>query len=634
MTRRASLVLYVALAVAAVVLAGAAAVWWVSRPTRAEVLVRREIEARLSVPPAPSGDGIEAATREFYRRRGRRAAWSDGRTPSDDALAAARALADLGRDGLDPARYGGDTLAARIERLRRGGLQGLLPDPQPLAALDLALTRAWLHGASDLHDGRLPDSALDRGWVAARGRLDLVRTLRRALASHRSALDLADLAPTGEDYQRLRVALWRYRAIAEAGGWPRLADGPVLKRGASGPAVLSVRRRLAIEGDSTGLSPEFDAGLARALRAVQARHGLAESGVLDSATRAALNVSAPARVRQMELNLERWRWLPRSFPEPCVFVDLAAFRLEVRDSGRVLLRSRVVVGEPRNPTPSFSAALSYIVLNPTWRVPKRILVEETLPALARDTTWLAKHQMRVYFTHAPALREIAASAVDWTAVEEDSFPYLVIQDPGDENPLGRVKLMCPNPYDVYLHDTPLKGYFSAAARAYSHGCVRVEKARELAEWLLARDTLVDATAKPGPRKPRTPDARDSLQAVIESLATRPVGLAHKVPVHFLYWTAWVDSAGAVEFRDDLYKIDRRLEEALATGKVADFVLNPPVEWGEKHRKEPGVSESTARLAQRVSKAFGIVAPAPPVATPARSRSPGREPRAATPGARP
>ena len=352
--------------------------------------------------------------------------------------------------------------------------------------------------------------------------------------------------------------------------------------------MLALRRRLAAEGDSTGASPEFDDTLARALRAFQARHGLRASGGLDEPTRAALNVSASARIRQIAVNLERERWLPAAFREPYVAVNVPDFTLEVRDSGRTMLRSRVVVGEPRNPTPTFSAKLNTIVLNPTWRLPRRILVDETVPSIVRDTSWFRRHHMRVFYTRAAKPIEVSPRRVDWRAAEEDTFSYLVVQDPGAENPLGRIKLLCPNPYDVYLHDTPAKGYFSAAVRAYSHGCVRVQQARGLAEWLLARDTLVAERAHLWRGRPRPHDVRDSMDAVFDSLVTRWVTLRERVPVHFLYRTAWVDSAGAVQFRDDLYGFDRRLGEALRTGKAARFVLNPPVEWGERHRTTPVV----------------------------------------------
>jgi L,D-transpeptidase YcbB len=274
------------------------------------------------------------------------------------------------------------------------------------------------------------------------------------------------------------------------------------------------------------------------------------------------------------------------FPEPYLIVNLPDFTVEVRDSGRVALESRVVVGEPRNPTPVFTAAASYLVVNPTWRLPKRILVEEIVPALKRDTTYFTRHHMRVFFTHGKAPIEVPHRSVDWSVVEDDTFPYIVAQDCGPENPLGRLEFMCPNEYDVYLHDTPQKNLFAGMARAHSHGCVRVEKARALADWLLARDTLSPRPVGPKGPIPRKLDLRDSLDAVIDSLVTRTIGLRTKIPIHFMYWTAWVDSSGAAEFRDDLYGIDQRLDDALRQRRTAAFELNPPLEWGEKHRSLP------------------------------------------------
>ncbi len=569
--------------------------WWRTHLSQAEARVRDALAARLARDSVATDDPVERALRRFYERRGHRPAWSDGRQPSGAALTCVDLLRGAGAEGLDADDYADSALVGEVTRTGSPGFRGLLPDADRLAGLDLALTRGFLRFARDAHDGRLPAAVLDPAWVTVRDTLDLARALRRALDGPLAAGEPPDLAPEREDYRRLRTALERYRALAGAGGWRALPPGPVLKRGAAGAGVLALRRRLAAEGDSTGRSPEFDAGLARALRGFQARHGLHESGALDSATRAALNVSAVARVRQIGLNLERERWLPAALREPHVVVNVPAFQLEVRDSGRVMLRSRVVVGEPRNPTPTFSAKLNTIVLNPTWRVPRRIVFEETVPAFRRDTSWFRRHHMRVFYTRAAKPIEVSPHGVRWDDAEEDTFAYLVAQDPGDENPLGRVKLLCPNPHDVYLHDTPAKSYFSAAVRAYSHGCVRVQQARSLAEWLLARDTLVAERANLWRGRPRPRGVRDSLDVVLDSLVTRWVALRERVPVHFLYRTAWVDSAGAVQFRDDLYGLDRRLGEALRTGKAAGFVLNPPVEWGEKHRSTPVASAAAPAL---------------------------------------
>jgi murein L,D-transpeptidase YcbB/YkuD len=563
-----------------------AVLWWRSHLSGAEARVQQAIAARLARASTAAADPVERALRRFYERRGKAPAWSDGRRPNVAALACVDLLRGAAAEGLDANDYADSTLAGEVTRTGAPGSRGLLPDADRLAGLDLALTRGFLRYARDVHDGRLPRGALDPAWAADRDTLDLVRRLRHALDGPLAAGERPDLAPEREDYRRLREGLARYRAIAAAGGWRALPPGPVLQRGAVGAGVLALRRRLAAEGDSTGSSPEFDATLASALRAFQERHGLRPSGRLDEPTRAALDVGAAERARQISMNLERERWLPAVLREPHVVVNVPDFHLELRDSGRTVLRSRVVVGEPRNPTPIFSAKLSTIVLNPTWRLPRRIVFEETVPAFRRDTSWLRRHHMRVFYTRAAKRLEVPPHRVDWRAAEEDTFSYLVVQDPGDENPLGRIKLMCPNPHDVYLHDTPAKGYFSAAVRAYSHGCVRVQKARGLAEWLLARDTLAAERANVWRGRARPRDVRDSMDAVFDSLVTRSVTLRERVPVHFLYRTAWVDSAGAVQFRRDLYGFDRRLGQALRHGRTADFVLNPPVEWGVKHRSTP------------------------------------------------
>jgi murein L,D-transpeptidase YcbB/YkuD len=583
--------------------------WWHGHLSRAEARVRDAITERLTRAPYDARDPVARALRRFYERRGRRPAWSDGRRLGDEAAAAVALLRDAAVEGLEPDDYADSALVRTAGRLGRRHVGTLPPDPARLAELDLALTRGFLRYARDVHDGRLPAGALDSTWVAGRDSLDLVRALRQALDGPLARGERPDYAPERTDYHRLHDALVRYRGFVAAGGWRPLPDGSTLRRGVRGARVAALRRRLAAEGAATGDSPEFDAGLARAVRDFQARHGLAESGAVDSATRAALNVSPADRAWQIAMNLERERWLPAAFREPHVLVNVPDFQLEVRDSGRVMLRSRVVVGEPRNPTPTFSAKLNTVVLNPTWRLPRRILVEETVPEFARDTSWFRRHRLRVYYTRAERPIEVPPRGVNWRTAEEDTFSYLVIQDPGPENPLGRVKLMCPNPYDVYLHDTPAKGYFSAAVRAYSHGCVRVQEARALAEWLLARDTLVAERAHLWHGKPRPRDVRDSLDAVLDSLKTRWVALHERVPVHFLYRTAWVDSAGAVQFRADLYGLDRRLDTALRSGHPRRFVLNPPVEWGEKHRATP-LPEKPARAAK----------PPPPRLVPPEPRS--------------
>ena len=329
-----------------------------------------------------------------------------------------------------------------------------------------------------------------------------------------------------------------------------------------------LRQRLAIEGLLKGGASEdgFDAPVEKALRSFQSRHGLPPSGKTDEPTRTALNRTPAYRARQLAMNMERRHWVPETFPEPCIEVNLPAFHLDVYDSNRVVLDMRVVIGARRNPTPVFSDTITYIEFNPTWRLPKRIIVEEMLPALKKDPEHFSKQNMKVLYTKNRKYEEVRADSIDWAEVESDSFPFLVRQDAGPDNPLGRMKFMCPNEYDVYLHDTPSTSLFASEARARSHGCVRVQKPLLLAERLLTDQPQAVA---------------DSLDSIFVSGALRRIALKRRMPVHLMYWTAWPDVRGVIQYRDDLYGIDERIATAIASGHVRNFVLNPELVWGAK-----------------------------------------------------
>jgi murein L,D-transpeptidase YcbB/YkuD len=279
----------------------------------------------------------------------------------------------------------------------------------------------------------------------------------------------------------------------------------------------------------------------------------------------------------LALNLERRRWVSGLPQESRLEVNVSAFTLELRDSGRVVERMRVVVGEPSNPSPVFSDIVTYLQFNPPWRVPKRIVSEEILPAWKRDTTYLTRNRMRVLYMRVKRPFMVEAAAVDWAALERDTFASMVVQDGGEGNPLGRIKFMCPNEYDVYLHDTPSRSHFADLERARSHGCIRVERPYDLAARLLG---------------PQMEASRDSVDSLVARGLERVVGLDRRLPVHVLYWTAWVDSAGATQFRDDLYGIDQRLDEALRRRRPGAFVLNPKLLWGEEKAR----ADSLARVA--------------------------------------
>jgi murein L,D-transpeptidase YcbB/YkuD len=541
----------------------------------------------------------------LYQERHHRACWSRGSRPKLEADRLLEAIRGLSEAGLDPADYGAEHLGRLLAQARRPDSIASVWRPRTLARFDVIATYGYVRAAEHLRHGRVPRDSLDRDWAV--DTLDF-RRLERSLGRDPARL-YAELEPGHEGYRRLREALARYRAVAAAGGWPALPPGPALKLGARGPRVAALVRRLVASGDyrASARDTVFSPRLASAVGNLQARLGIPVSGVVGEATSAALDVPVERRIRQIELNLERWRWLPDSLGRRRVEVNIPAYRLELFHGGRVTRAMRVVVGKRRSPTPVFSDRITYLEINPTWTLPPSVVAKEIVPALKKNRDYLEENQMHVVSIASSARDTVESRDVPWKLAETDSFPYLVVQAAGPENPLGSIKLMCPNEYDVYLHDTPVRSRFSVAVRDYSHGCVRVEHAHELADSLLAR----------------APDDTLMLDSLVTSGEWRRLHLPVATPVHFLYWTAWADSAGRMYFREDLYGLDQRLDEALRNRRTRELVVNAGVEMNPLWLAEERASrEKAAKLErQRAAKAAAGKAAATKAAVGKRGGSP-------------
>ena len=372
--------------------------------------------------------------------------------------------------------------------------------------------------------------------------------LREALAGDAVAESLRALAPRGKGYVQLREVLHQYRKVEREGGWPTV--GATLAPGAQGPKVQALRARLRASGDLTegdgesGRNAVYDKTVADAVSRFQKRHGLPETGTVNAATLAALNVPVSERIRQVELNMERWRWLPDDFGARYILVNIPSFKMNVIENGKPVFESKVVVGREERQTPSFSANMAYLVMSPKWYVPRSIAVKDKLPQLKRNPYALARQNIRIFNS---AGQPIDPGAINWSAVGAGNFNYQLRQDSGPRNALGGIKFMFPNPYNVYLHDTPSRELFSRNQRTYSSGCIRISNPVELAEYLLKHD-------------PRW--TRDAIKAASTSGKQRVVSLPQQVPVYLLYWTVWVDENGLAHFRDDIYKRDKPLVRAL------------------------------------------------------------------------
>jgi murein L,D-transpeptidase YcbB/YkuD len=320
-----------------------------------------------------------------------------------------------------------------------------------------------------------------------------------------------------------------------------------LKPGQQSAQVAALAARLAASGDydgplpAAGAAATYTAALQEAARRFQRRHGLTDDGVVGAAVVTEMNVPIERRIRQIELNLERWRWLPRDLGERYVLVNIPEYRLEVWDGDKVPVTMRTVVGKQDTPTPIFNDEMTYLVFSPYWNVPPGIAEGETLPEIIRDPGFLQRTNIEVL--------DKAGSVIDPSAIDlSDPAQYRFRQRPGADNSLGLVKFMFPNQFDVYLHDTPADSLFARASRSFSHGCVRLERPLALAEYVLAD-------------QPEWTPGR--IQEAMHAQVERIVKLRKPLPVYLGYWTARVSADGIVQFRPDVYGIDGRQLDLLA-----------------------------------------------------------------------
>lgn len=477
-------------------------------PPEVAGIIRSSVETQ-TLPASIKGQKERARAweemRHFYQKRQYQPAWSTIEGPGPHTEELIRAIGVLSADGLNPVHYQGERLASLLQAAKEDkSLE--LPDAQRrLADLDVELTYIYLTLAANEAIGRVQPETLRIQWDSQPRNVDLDARLETALQGKEDlAASLRSLAPPSPAYARLRDSLARYRQIQAKGGWPTVSK--------DNPAALQAR--LAASGDPS-------------LEAFQKSHGLEPTGKLDEDTLAELNVPVAERIRQIELNMERWRWLPSSLGDRYIYVNVPEYRMELVDHGKKAIDMAVVVGKQQSQTPVFSDRMTYMELNPEWNVPTNIAENEILPKLASDPGYLASHNMEMVNTGgATRIRQL----------------------PGPDNPLGQVKFMFPNEYDVYLHDTPADHLFSRAERDFSHGCIRLERPVQLAEYLLKDD----------------PDWRGGrIREAIVSGEQKSVKLPAPIPVHILYFTAWVEDDGTLQFRKDIYGHDARLAAALA-----------------------------------------------------------------------
>lgn len=517
-----------------------------AEPQAAEIMAALDALAQaprgVSFLPAQHIGWVQAV-RRFYAQRDNRPAWSaPGRLQA--LLQQLQALRD---DGLDPGDYGTRSL----------GLAVAVGDRRAAAQREVEATAAYLLALVHLYHGKVDPRRLDPSWNIEPEALDTEQALQSAL----TAVDTGDLAavfaaarPQDQIYAQLRAALAALREVqARDGGWPWIPPGPSLKPGMVDARVPLLRARLqaldatavpaagrpAAADEGTAQVMFYDPTLVAAVQRFQREQYLEADGVIGAQTLAALNVPIAARIDQLRVNLERARWLLHEKRGRLVVVDIAGYKLRVYDGGaQPLWGTRIQVGKPYRRTPLFKSAIDSITFNPGWVVPPTILRKDMLPKIRANPDYLAKNNLHVYDAQ---WHELSPQSVDW---RQPPAGLRIRQDAGDDGALGRIKLNFPNPYAVYLHETPHKELFGKQQRAFSSGCIRVEDPLTLAAYVLDDAEHWNAAA---------------IEAALSSGATRTIRVARPMPVLLAYWTVDIvptpDGPPHIAFKPDVYGLD-------------------------------------------------------------------------------
>ncbi|WP_240773420.1 murein L,D-transpeptidase [Pontibacter sp. SGAir0037] len=430
--------------------------------------------------------------------------------------------------------------------------------------IDVALTASYFNYASDFYTGRInPSDTKQVNWNVRKNKIKLHKALQTILKERESTYPYYEFEALHDGYVKLREALQTYRALQEKGGWPKVELGASksLKKGDTAEAVLTIRKRLNPGQQLDPANPSlrlFDDNLDKQVKQFQRLHGLAEDGVVGGNTLKTMNVSIEDRIDQIMINMERWRWIPKrmvpkKLDQKYVWVNIPEYKLyiyedpdndpEAERQYKKVEEMRVIVGKTMHSTPIFSEKMEYVVMAPYWNVPNSIVANEIKPAIMRDPNYLNRNNMEIV-TKDKANNPISQDAIDWASVTEENFPYLIRQKPGPKNSLGSIKFLFPNEYSVYLHDTPADALFSQTDRNFSHGCVRVERPVDLGTYVLKDMPEWNA---------------GKIQETINGGEETWVTLPKPIQVYLVYFTSWVDDNGNLNFREDIYGHDKKLE---------------------------------------------------------------------------
>ncbi|HGG03895.1 MAG TPA: murein L,D-transpeptidase [Aliiroseovarius sp.] len=522
--------------------------FWVALVTIIVVLlgaVSAQARSQTSIPAFAQAVAEAAALDEdiaaFYRENGYKPIWTSNSSKDRKRRAALlKALASAGDHGLPVSAYNMDILRTNLRSV---------DSPRQLGQLEVEMSRLFLLYARHVQTGILNPRRVDSGIVREvplRGRTALLAAFAKSSASG----FLKSLPPKSAEYARLMKEKLRLEKLLGNGGWGQAVPVSSLQPGASGNAVVILRNRLMAMGYLSRSSTQtYDSDIQRAVQLFQVDHGLNPDGVAGAATMREINTPVAERLQSILVTMERERWMNIDRGSRHIWVNLTDFRATIVDNGQVTFETRAVVGKNTSDrrTPEFSDIMEFMVINPSWNVPRSITTKEYLPAMQRNAN--AVGHLQLIDSRG---RVVNRSNVNFNAYTARTFPYAMRQPPSSNNALGLVKFMFPNRYNIYLHDTPAKNLFARDVRAFSHGCIRLQKPFEFAYMLLARQTN---------------DPQGVFHRALESGRETRIDLENPVPVHLVYRTAVAPAKGNVQYREDVYGRDGRIWSALANAGV-------------------------------------------------------------------
>jgi murein L,D-transpeptidase YcbB/YkuD len=447
--------------------------------------------------------------------------------------------------GLNPEKYNINTIL------------DLLPSQNAadLARLETLLSYGLVMYMHDLNHGQLEPRQSDPELFAEAGSYDFnpLEAIQNCLAADDLHNFLESLAPQHDYYKGLQSALEHYRRLEADGGWPSVPEGPTLRPGDNDPRIKDIWFRL-LKYDWVGLPLQpatsfYDDALKAAVLRFQARHHLEEDGVIGPQTLAAMNVSVSERIETIRLNMARWQWQSHDLGDKYVIINIAGFNLKGVENNEIKVEMPVIVGKSQHQTPVFSDSIKYLDFNPFWNIPPGIARDEELPHLQKNPFYLVERNVRLFSDWNEGAVELDSTTIDWHQVTRSQIStFLLRQEPGPWNALGKLKFVFPNKYSVYMHGTPSQGSFKRRERSFSHGCIRLSDPPALADFIL-KDQEEQWTD-------------EKIAEIYNQNSRKVVRLSQPVPVHITYQTSWLDKDGTINFNNDTYARDAKLRQAL------------------------------------------------------------------------